>query len=95
MKIGIICVTHRPASQSGRSRHIENVLLAEGVCAPRGSMTWAAIHCLLWDETIWEGDEQWRQILAPLSAELKSCDGFVVVSPEWHGMAPAGLKTFS
>jgi NAD(P)H-dependent FMN reductase len=29
-----------------------------------------------------------------LSKELKSCDGFVVIAPEWHGMAPAGLKNF-
>jgi NAD(P)H-dependent FMN reductase len=48
----------------------------------------------LWDEGIWSGDEQWQQTLAPLSEELKSCDGFVVVSPEWHGMVPAGLKNF-
>ena len=48
----------------------------------------------LWDESIWEGDAEWQKILTPLSDELKSCDGFIVVSPEWHGMAPAGLKNF-
>ena len=48
----------------------------------------------LWDEGIWQGDEEWTARLAPLSAELESCDGFVVISPEWHGMVPAGLKNF-
>src|SRR5690606_35647286 len=29
-----------------------------------------------------------------LRQELHSCDGFVIISPEWHGMVPAGLKNF-
>jgi NAD(P)H-dependent FMN reductase len=31
---------------------------------------------------------------APYSERLKKADGLVVVSPEWHGMVPAGLKNF-
>ena len=33
MKIGIICGSHRPDSQSGKvARHIEKVLLDQGLC---------------------------------------------------------------
>ena len=95
MKIGIICGSHRPDSQSGKvARHIEKVLLDQGLCDATWLYDLGGNPLPLWDEGIWSGDEQWQQILAPLSEELKSCDGFVVVSPEWHGMAPAGLKNF-
>jgi NAD(P)H-dependent FMN reductase len=30
----------------------------------------------------------------PYSDRLQKADGFVVTSPEWHGMVPAGLKNF-
>ena len=39
-------------------------------------------------------DPLWQQRLAPLSASLAASDGFVVISPEWHGMVPSGLKNF-
>ena len=46
----------------------------------------------LWDEGLWSGDAKWKETWGPISAQLKSSDGFVVVSPEWSGMVPAGLK---
>ena len=95
MKIGIICGSHRPGSQSGKvARYIEKALLAQGWCDETWLYDLGGNPLPLWDEGIWEGDDQWQSTLAPLSAELKSCDGFVVVAPEWHGMAPAGLKNF-
>ena len=33
-------------------------------------------------------------MLSPISNKLASSDAFIVISPEWHGMAPAGLKNF-
>ncbi|MDG2047918.1 MAG: NAD(P)H-dependent oxidoreductase [Halioglobus sp.] len=95
MKIGIICGSHRSNSQSGKvARYIENALLTQGLCESTWLYELGNNPLPLWDESIWEGDEQWRQILTPLSEELKSCDAFVVVSPEWHGMVPSGLKNF-
>jgi NAD(P)H-dependent FMN reductase len=95
MKIGIICGSHRPDSQSGKvARYIERALLARGLCDATWLYDLGGNPLPLWDEGIWSGDEQWQQTLAPLSKELKSCDGFVVIAPEWHGMAPAGLKNF-
>jgi NAD(P)H-dependent FMN reductase len=95
MKIGIICGSHRQDSQSGKvSRYIENALISQGLCDETWLYDLGGNPLPLWDESIWEGDPQWQKTLAPLSEELKSCDGLVVVSPEWHGMAPAGLKNF-
>ncbi|MDE0950061.1 MAG: NAD(P)H-dependent oxidoreductase [Halioglobus sp.] len=95
MKIGIICGSHRSDSQSGKiARHIERELIDKGLCNETWLYDLGGNPLPLWDESIWEGDAEWQKILTPLSDELKSCDGFVVVSPEWHGMAPAGLKNF-
>jgi azobenzene reductase len=35
-----------------------------------------------------------KEYLAQLSTTLSDCDALVVISPEWHGMAPAALKNF-
>lgn len=48
----------------------------------------------IWDEAIWDGDEKWQAILKPLAAELESSDAFIFLVPEYHGMAPSGLKNF-
>jgi NAD(P)H-dependent FMN reductase len=95
MKIGIISGSHRPPSQSGKiARYIENALLAQNLCDTTWLYDLGGNPLPLWEESIWEGDKQWQGILTPLSEQLKSCDGFVIVSPEWHGMVPAGLKNF-
>ena len=95
MKIGIICGSHRPVSQSGKiARYIESALLSQSLCDETWLYDLGGNPLPLWDETIWEGDKQWQSILKPLSDELKSCDGLIIISPEWHGMVPAGLKNF-
>ena len=95
MKIGIICGSHRNKSQSGKiSRHIEQELLRQGLCDQTWLYDLANNPLPMWDEGVKTGDEQWQIVLAPLSTEVKSCDGFVIVSPEWNGMVPAGLKNF-
>ena len=43
---------------------------------------------------MWEGDAKWTELLSPIREELASSDAFVVISPEWHGQVPAGLKNF-
>src|SRR5690606_9950684 len=48
----------------------------------------------LFDETLWTNQEPWLTSWTPVSRELADCDGFVMVTPEWNGMVPAGLKNF-
>lgn len=48
----------------------------------------------LWDQSIWESDQGWIERLAPLKEQLTKSDALVVISPEWHGQVPAGLKFF-
>jgi NAD(P)H-dependent FMN reductase len=95
MKLGIISGSHRNGSQSEKvARYIERTLLEEGHCEETWLFSLAGNPLPLWEEAIWEGDPAWREQMAPISDQLASCDGLIVVSPEWHGMAPAALKNF-
>lgn len=92
MKITIISGSHRANSQSLKvARYIETILRKDG---------WDEVDILsladnplpLWDQGVWDGDEKWTGLLTPLREDLQSSEAFIVVTPEWHGQVPAGLK---
>ncbi|MCW8855258.1 MAG: NAD(P)H-dependent oxidoreductase, partial [Gammaproteobacteria bacterium] len=43
---------------------------------------------------VWDGDPKWDELLPSIREDLSSSDGFVIISPEYHGQVPAGLKNF-
>lgn len=95
MKISIISGSHRDEAQSLKvARFVEKILLEKTDCDDAWLFSLSNNPLPLWDEGIGEGDESWKNRLAPISDELASSDGFVVISPEWHGQVPAGLKNF-
>ena len=95
MKICIISGSHRNPSQSEKvARHIERTLQAGHPGTESWLYTLADNPLPLWDQSLWEDNAEWNERLAPLKQELSSSDGFVIVSPEWHGQVPAGLKNF-
>ncbi|MCW8929955.1 MAG: NAD(P)H-dependent oxidoreductase [Gammaproteobacteria bacterium] len=94
MKIAIISGSHRQKSQSLKvATHIQETLDNDSDCE-----TW--LYSLegnplpLWDEGVWDGEQKWLDILTPLREQLSSCDALVIITPEWHGQVPAGLKNF-
>ena len=90
MKITIISGSHRKNSQSEKiARHIQENLGAEAFL-----FLLAENPLPLWDEAIWNNDETWNNRLAPLKKELTESDAFIIIAPEYHGQAPAGLKNF-
>jgi NAD(P)H-dependent FMN reductase len=94
VNICIISGSHRNPSQSEKvARHIEKTLQQE-----QGVETWlytlADNPLPLWDQSLWEDNPDWNERLAPIREQLASSDGFVIVSPEWHGQVPSGLKNF-
>lgn len=94
MKITIISGSHRVNSQSGKvARHIQRTL-ENGICEETWLFDLAGNPLPLWDQGVWDGDAKWADLLTPLRQQLASSDAFVVVSPEWHGQVPAGLKNF-
>lgn len=95
MKIGIIVGSHRTNSQSSKVGSVAKTMLTlSGAAASVFTLDLAAQKIPFWDEGVWSGDPNWKKIWDPISVELKSCDGFVVISPEYHGMVPAALKNF-
>ena len=94
MKITIISGSHRNPSQSEKvARYIDSTLQQE-----QGAETWlyslADNPLPLWDQSLWQDNPEWNERLAPIKEQLSSSDGFVIVSPEWHGQVPSGLKNF-
>ena len=95
MKISIISGSHRQASQSEKvARFIQGTLESQKLCDSTWLFPLAGNPLPLWDESIWESNPDWQRHLGPISEQLASSDGFVVVAPEWHGQVPAGLKNF-
>lgn len=95
MKISIISGSHRNPSQSGKiARYIETLLENEFSDVNPFLYLLADNPLPLWDQSVWESDEEWIKRLAPLKEQFSQSDAFVIVSPEWHGQVPAGLKNF-
>ena len=97
MKITIIngSQRHEANSQSLKvANYIADVLKKERICQQTHLISMVDKPYPLWDEGIWDGDEDWKNLIEPIAEELKSSDGFVIIVPEYHGMAPAALKNF-
>ena len=95
MKLTIVCGSHRINSQSEKVSNViqdsvESIQLFEEV----DIVSLAGNPLPLWDQGVWDGDEKWKKLLVPLKEKLAKSDAFVIVSPEWHGQVPAGLKNF-
>ncbi len=95
MKIAVISGSHRINSQSEKvSRFIEKTLSEKDQCRDSWLYNLADNPLPLWEEGIWDKEPAWEDRLNPIREALRSCDGLVIVSPEWHGQVPAGLKNF-
>ncbi|MCB1857141.1 MAG: NAD(P)H-dependent oxidoreductase [Gammaproteobacteria bacterium] len=93
MKITIISGSHRNPSQSMKvARFLRESWRAAYEDDDVGIFGLADNPLPLWDQRVWEGSAEWRALLDPLREDFRASDAFVIVSPEWHGQVPAGLK---
>ncbi|MCB1763169.1 MAG: NAD(P)H-dependent oxidoreductase [Gammaproteobacteria bacterium] len=93
MKITIISGSHRNPSQSMKvARHIQTSLRAKDSLDTIEIFSLADNPLPFWDQGLWMGDPKWPELLDPLHQQLQQSDAFVIVTPEWHGQVPAGLK---
>lgn len=93
MKISIISGSHRNPSQSEKiGRYVETLFKKEFDDVDPFLYLLADNPLPLWDQSVWESDEKWIARLAPLKEQFNNSDAFVIISPEWHGQVPAGLK---
>lgn len=93
MKFAIIVGSHRPDSQSTKvGKYVEHQLKQ---LFPQAELYFLDLRnnpLPLWQEDVWQENSDLRKFWQPYSDKLASSDAFIVISPEWSGMVPAGLK---
>ncbi|WOG26190.1 NAD(P)H-dependent oxidoreductase [Endozoicomonas sp. 8E] len=95
MNLTIISGSHRKESQSARIGHVLKLRAQALALFDQVDVLDLAENPLpLWDESIFSGNKEWKSLLAPWKARLNASDAIIVVSPEWNGMVPSGLKNF-
>ena len=95
LTIGIIIGSIREKSESGRiGAYVEKRLRALKPAATLDVFDLRELAVPLWHEDKWVAGSDMQAFWKPISERLKACDGFVVICPEWAGMAPAHLKNF-
>lgn len=90
MRIAIISGSHRKNSQSRRVADFLGARLA--ALDPGGAadiIDLAGNPLPLWSEDSVSA-QQWQ----PYAARMQAAEGLVIISPEWSGMVPPGLKNF-
>lgn len=95
MYIVLISGSHRQNSQSLRvTKYLAGRLTALDKNISTGVIELTGNPLPFWDESFWKADSDLQIKWQPYRDRLQKADGFVVISPEWHGMVPAGLKNF-
>ena len=92
MKFFILAGSHRAEAASLKvARYVQSILEREHAGAAVHLYSLSGNPLPLWDEASGGApDALWD----PISAELKSADALVVVTPEWGGMVTPGTKNF-
>lgn len=95
-KIAIISGGHRPSGNSPRiARHIEAELKKKGHSTYLLDLSEDTVP--FWDEGMWGVEPlaaKWQKAWNPIAEQLTAAEGFVIVSPEYHGMVPSKLINF-
>lgn len=93
--ITIISGSHRAKSQSRRVAGYLAERLAKPVAASSVEIIDLAGNPLpLWEESAWQKDSAHTKLWTPYAAKLRASAGLIIISPEWAGMVPPGLKNF-
>jgi len=95
MNITIVSGSHRKVSQSIKiAKVIKNALKPLKECDEANIFDLADNPLPLWHEDMRKVGKPSKSLLETISKKLTYSDAFIIISPEWHGMVPAGLKNF-
>jgi len=93
VQIAVIVGSHRNDSQSSRvGAYIAKDLASIDPAVTVDTIDLAGNPLPLWDESVWQGGTELAMLWKPYRDRLRRADGFVIISPEWAGMVPPGLK---
>lgn len=93
MHIAIVVGSHRKDSQSSRvGAYIAKDLVRIDSSTTVDTIDLAGNPLPLWEESVWQGDSELGLLWKPCRDKMRKADGFVIISPEWAGMVPPGLK---
>lgn len=93
MKIGIIVGSHRKESQSAKVGNFLAQKLKD-MAVQTWTLDLGKTPLPIWQESFWDGGPEWDSIWKPIDSELRGCEGFVTITPEYAGMASPALKNF-
>jgi NAD(P)H-dependent FMN reductase len=95
MTIAILSGSHRDKSESQRVANYIAARLPVLVKDQKPQMISLANNPLpLWEEDAWKPQSAHAKLWQPYAETLRSARGLVIISPEWAGMVPPGLKNF-
>ena len=95
MNITIVSGSHRKVSQSIKiAKAIKSALKPFKECDEANIFDLANNPVPLWNEDLRKVGNPSNSLLESISKKLDYRDAFIIISPEWHGMVPAGLKNF-
>jgi NAD(P)H-dependent FMN reductase len=95
MNITIVSGSHRKISQSIKiAKAIKSALKQLKECDETNIFDLADNPLPLWHEDMKKVGKPTKSFLESISKKLAYTDAFIIISPEWHGMVPAGLKNF-
>lgn len=93
MKMCIISGSHRPQSGSNKTADYIAKRLPNLIERTEVDVIKLSDEALpLWDESFYSQESDLSAQWQPLSDRLRMADAYVVISPEWAGMVPPGLK---
>ncbi|SHO59019.1 NADPH-dependent FMN reductase [Vibrio quintilis] len=94
MKLMIISGSQRAHSKSLLTAQYLSSLAAESGFKDSSVLDLHALNLPLWNEDFWQKDSESWSCWQPVKAALKEADAFILITPEWHGMATPALKNF-
>ncbi len=92
MKIGLISGSHRKLSQSTKvGKYCQTILESKGITD--SFLFDLGVNPLpIWDSNMWEKESEIKTYWKNISTELISADGYIIICPEYSGMASPALK---
>lgn len=95
MKCFIVSGSHRQNSESARvGGYFQKRLTALNISPDSAMLDLGSSPLPMWDEGVFDNSELWKTNWEPWLNTAKMSDAYVLITPEWAGMATPAIKNF-